>query len=229
MNRGETMTVGERSGESGRLRRLDVQRLPAYRERLFRAAYALCGSREDAEDLVQETYACVLKRTRFVRRRDDLAYLTQVLRNTWINMYRARSRRPQTVQLDESIDFVIDPAADPGLTLVEVGTVYTAIHELSPALKEALIAVDVIGLSYKQAAHALDVAEGTIMSRLYRGREQVAQRLEGSPADAPSRDGSKPTGALADAPSRDGSKPTGESASKRRLAGSAATGDATSE
>lgn len=223
MNLGEAMTVGTGSGGPGRLRRLDVQKLPAYRDRLFRAAYALCGSREDAEDLVQETYACVLKRTRFVRRQDDLAYLTQVLRNTWINMYRARSRRPQTVQLDESIDFVIDPAADPGLTLVEVRTVYSAIQELSPALKEALIAVDVIGLSYKQAAHALDVAEGTIMSRLYRAREQVAQRLEGSPTDASSRDGSQPTVA----PSRDGSGPGGDSASRRRLAGSTAPGDAT--
>lgn len=165
--------------ETGRLRRLDVSQLPAYRDRLYRAAYALCGSREDAEDLVQETYASVLKRTRFVRRHDDLAYLTQVLRNTWVSTYRTKARRPQTVPFDESVDFVIDPGADPALSLVELRTIYAAIHELSPVLRDTLIAVDVIGLSYRQAAIALDTAEGTIMSRLYRARDQVAQRLEG--------------------------------------------------
>jgi RNA polymerase sigma-70 factor (ECF subfamily) len=59
--------------------------------------------------------------------------------------------------------------------------IYAAIHELSPVLRDTVIAVDVIGLSYRQAALALDTAEGTIMSRLYRAREQVAQRLEGAP------------------------------------------------
>lgn len=167
------------STKAGRLRRLDVTQLPAYRDRLYRAAYALCGSPEDAEDLVQETYASVLKRTRFVRRQDDLAYLTQVLRHTWINMYRSRTRRPQTVPFDDSVDFVVDPGADPALSLVELRAIYAAIHELSPVLRDTLVAVDVIGLSYRQAAVALDTAEGTIMSRLYRARDQVAQQLEG--------------------------------------------------
>jgi RNA polymerase sigma-70 factor, ECF subfamily len=174
------VSANERAAERLRLRRLDVQRLPEYRDRLFRAACALCGSREDAEDLVQETYASVLKRPRFVRRQDDLAYLTQVLRNTWINLHRNRVRRPQTVPFDESIDFVIDLDADPGVSIVEQRAIYQAIHELSPVLRDTLIAVDVVGLSYKQAARVLDTPQGTIMSRLYRARDQVAARLEGS-------------------------------------------------
>jgi RNA polymerase sigma-70 factor (ECF subfamily) len=190
------MTANERSGGSGAFRRLDVQRLPEYRDRLYRAAYALCGSRDDAEDLVQETYAAVLKRTRFVRLQDDLAYLTRVLRNTWINMHRTRERRPKTVPFDESIDFVIDADADPGVSLVELRTIYAAIHELSPVLRDTLIAVDVIGLSYKQAARALGTPEGTIMSRLYRGREQLALRLEASvdrsSSSSPSEGGLRP-------------------------------------
>src|SRR5690242_7671890 len=80
----------------GALRPLDVQRLPDHRERLFRAAYALCRSREDAEDLVQDTFVRVLRRPRFLRRDDDLGYLLRVLRNTWINSYKARLRRPKT-------------------------------------------------------------------------------------------------------------------------------------
>lgn len=169
----------EAAAKAPRLRRLDTARLPEYRDRLYRAAYALCGSREDAEDLVQETYASVLKRTRFVRRQDDLAYLTQVLRNTWIDSRRNRARRPQTVPFDESVDFAMDHGADPGVAALEIRAVYAAIHDLSEVLRDAIIAVDILGLSYKQAALALGTAEGTIMSRLYRGRDQVARALEG--------------------------------------------------
>jgi RNA polymerase sigma-70 factor (ECF subfamily) len=171
-------------------RQLDVQRLPDHRDRLFRAAYAMCGRREDAEDLVQDTYLRVLKQPRFLRRDDDLGYLLRVLRNTWINTYKARARRPATVQFDESTDFVVDPSADPWVTVGEVRTVFAAVYQLSDPLRETLVAVDVVGLSYRQAARALDVPQGTIMSRLYRARNQVAERLEqetGAPGSQPRR------------------------------------------
>ena len=87
----------------------------------------------------------MLKRTRFVRRREDLAYLTQVLRHAWINMYRTGARRPKTVAFDEPIDFVVDPGGDPSVSVVELRTIYAAIHELSPVLRDTLLAVDVIG------------------------------------------------------------------------------------
>src|SRR6187549_992258 len=83
-------------------RRLDPARLGDHIDRLFRAAWALSGSREDAEDLVQDTYERVLRRPRFVRREDDLAYLYRTLRHTYFNMRRTASRRPQVVaQLDD--------------------------------------------------------------------------------------------------------------------------------
>ena len=74
--------------EAGIARRLDPDTLGADVERLYRAAYGLCGSRQDAEDLVQHTYERVLRRPRFVRRDDDLAYLLRVLRNTWVSSRR---------------------------------------------------------------------------------------------------------------------------------------------
>jgi RNA polymerase sigma-70 factor (ECF subfamily) len=160
------------------LRQLDFDRLPDHRDRLFRAAYAMCGSRENAEDLVQETYVRVLQRPRFLRRDDDLGYLLRVLRNTWINSYKERQRRPKTVEFDESVDFVVDPDADPSVSVADVQTLYAAVHELSPPLRDTLIAVDVLGLSYKQAAQALHVRQGTIMSRLFRARNTMAERLE---------------------------------------------------
>src|SRR5215217_5942232 len=77
------------------LRTLDPEALGDHVDLLFRAAWALCGSREDAEDLVQETYARVLARPRLLRNRDDAGYLMRVMRNTFIAKRRAIARRPQ--------------------------------------------------------------------------------------------------------------------------------------
>ena len=74
-------------------RTLDPARLGDHLDRLYRAAWALSGSREDAEDLVQETYARVLARPRVLRREDDLGYLLRALRNTFLNQRRTESRR----------------------------------------------------------------------------------------------------------------------------------------
>ena len=84
---------------------LDPERLGDHLDRLYRAAWALCGSREDAEDLVQETYARVLARPRLLRNDDDLGYLLRTLRNTFLNQKRTESapaaaRRRCPTQLD---------------------------------------------------------------------------------------------------------------------------------
>ena len=60
------------------MRTLDPQSLPQHVDRLYRAAWGLCGSREDAEDLVQETFARVLSRPRVLHGQDDLYYLMRV-------------------------------------------------------------------------------------------------------------------------------------------------------
>ena len=70
------------------MRTLDPQSLPQHVDRLYRAAWALCGSREDAEDLVQETFARVLARPRVLRGDDELDYLMRVLRNTFLTTRR---------------------------------------------------------------------------------------------------------------------------------------------
>src|SRR5690242_21016891 len=99
-------------------RRLDERRLGEHLDRLYRAAWALCGSREDAEDLVQETYARVLAKPRFLRSEDDLGYLLRTLRNTFLNQKRTEGRRLRTAPLPEEIDVVADPhATDPAAAL----------------------------------------------------------------------------------------------------------------
>ena len=69
---------------------------------------------------------------------------------------------------------------DEGARMAEVKLAYAAIGELSEPLRETLVAVDIVGLSYKEAARALGTRKGTIMSRLFRARERVVAALEES-------------------------------------------------
>ena len=164
-------------------RQLDPARLGDHIDRLYRAAWALCGSREDAEDLVQETYARVLARPRIVRGDDDIGYLVRVLRNTFVSQRRAAARRPvKATPPPEELE-VADPA--PGLqpeAAVEAREVYAAIAALPDEFRDTLVAVDVAGLSYAEAARALRVREGTVTSRLYRARARVVRQLQGATA-----------------------------------------------
>ena len=163
-------------------RTLDPARLGDHLDRLYRAAWALCGSREDAEDLVQETYARLLSKPRFLRNEDDLGYLLRALRNTFLNLKRTESRRPRTDPLPEQLDVVTDPRAVQPEAAFEAAELYAAIAALPEDYRDVLVAVDVTGLSYKEAARALHIREGTVMSRLYRARQQVVRRLEGGSA-----------------------------------------------
>ena len=161
-------------------RELDPARLGDHVDRLYRAAWALTGSREDAEDLVQDTYVRVLARPRFLRRADDLGYLLRVLRNTFLNEQRTRSRRPRTSSLPEGADFVEERRATQPERALEARELYEAIAALPDEFRDVLVAVDVAGLSYREAADALGTREGTVMSRLYRARQRIVRRIEGT-------------------------------------------------
>jgi RNA polymerase sigma-70 factor, ECF subfamily len=155
-------------------RRLDPESLGSHIDRLYRAAYGLCGSRPDAEDLVQDTYERVLRRPRFLRHDQDLAYLLKVLRNTWISS--RRSARAAVIPAGDTIEDIEAPD-DPIDQSLASAAVYAALQDLSQPLRETVVAVDVAGLSYREAARALRTKEGTVMSRLHRGRQQIAAQL----------------------------------------------------
>ena len=157
---------------------LDPSSLGDHIDRLFRAAWALSGSRADAEDLVQETFALVLAKPRRVRNDNDLGYLLGVLRNTFISSRRAAARRLRPEALAEGFEPVDpSPSTRPDLA-VEAREVFTAIAALSEPFRDALVAVDVAGLSYAEAAELLGAKEATITSRLFRARAQVARGME---------------------------------------------------
>jgi RNA polymerase sigma-70 factor, ECF subfamily len=152
-------------------RALDPNRLSGYIDPLYRAAWALCGSRHDAEDLVQETFAQVLQRPRWIRNHNEIGYLMRALRNTYASRYRTASARAVTCELFED-DAVTDDGG--GFTAREV---MEAIASAPPHYRDAVIAVDLVGLSYREAAKSLRTRESTITTRLHRGRQHVASVL----------------------------------------------------
>ena len=160
-------------------RTLDPETLGDHLDGLFRAAWALCGSREDAEDLVQETYERVLRRPRFMRREDDLGYLYRSLRHTYLNARRTASRRPQVAaQLEDLALASPRPDLQPEAA-AETNLVFELVAALPRPMREVLVAVDILGLSYAEAGKALGVHENTIPSRLARARLKVAEALQG--------------------------------------------------
>jgi RNA polymerase sigma-70 factor, ECF subfamily len=203
--------------------RLDPQSLPQHVDRLYRAAWALCGSPHDAEDLVQETFARVLARPRHLHGQDELAYLMRVLRNTFLTQRRTASRRPQGahVTLDD-IDAPDPRTGERPEQVLQARQVFGAIAALPDNYRLALVAVDVVGLSYREAAKALGTREATIATRVFRGRERVAQELSEEPSAEPAQEvsgarrraasGAQPS-AASDAPRRSASRPPPREAS----------------
>ncbi len=175
-------TVAASATAGAQARRLDPNHLGDHIDRLYRAAWALCGSREDAEDLVQETYARVLQKPRMIRSDEDLGYLLRVLRNTYFSRLRAAARRPRPEHLPEELDRVEDRSAKGPEAALDASELYARIAELPDPFREALVAIDVVGLSYREAARALRVREATITTRLYRARQRLAAALGAQPA-----------------------------------------------
>lgn len=136
------------------------------------------GSPATAEDLVQETYARVLAKPRLLRNDDDLGYLLRVLRNTFVSRIRAERRRPATVPMPEHLEPADRMTGARPEDAALAREVFAHIAALPDVFRDALVAVDVVGLSYAEAARALGTREATITSRLYRARAQVARGME---------------------------------------------------
>jgi RNA polymerase sigma-70 factor (ECF subfamily) len=158
-------------------RELDPASLGDHVDRLYRAAWSLTGSREDAEDLVQETFARILQKPRLLRSEDDIGYLLRVLRNTFFSQRRAAARRPQVTGTADQLDLIPDETTGQPEAAIDTAELYRAVSELPADFRDALVAIDVVGMSYREAARALRVREATITTRLHRARQRVARTL----------------------------------------------------
>jgi RNA polymerase sigma-70 factor (ECF subfamily) len=156
--------------------RLDPEALSGYIDQLYRAAWALCGSRHDAEDLVQETFVNVLKRPRLLRDHNELGYLLRALRNTYASRYRSAARRPGERSLTE-YDAAVHPDGE-----FRSREIMEAIADVPAPYRDTVIAIDLVGLSYREAARSLRTRESTITTRLHRGRQHIARALLGTTA-----------------------------------------------
>jgi RNA polymerase sigma-70 factor (ECF subfamily) len=153
-----------------------------YRRRVFHVSYKFTGRLADAEDLTQEIFLKVFKSLdKFNRDADFSTWLSSVARNYCIDRYRAR-RREREVVVDDLLAFDLAPAAsgNPHRALEEsdrAAFLREGIRELPSKLREAVLARDLQGLSYQEMVIALDCPEGTVKSRINRGREELKRIL----------------------------------------------------
>lgn len=145
--------------------------------RLRRYAYALTGSLDEGDDLVQS--ACERALTKGSKRGNAPLdrWVMRVTRNLWVDGHRARARRAETALDADAPGFGFDGerALNAATTLAQVRGL---VAELPPEQRDVLALVAVEGYSYREAAEALDVPMGTVMSRLARARATLADRLE---------------------------------------------------
>jgi RNA polymerase sigma-70 factor (ECF subfamily) len=162
------------SCSSPHLRLLDPHAAADHLDRIHRLAWSLSGSAHLADELTQETYVRVLARPRRLRGDSDIHYLTRTLRNVLRDHWRAERRGPGVVG-GEVLEYQPAPrgVANPEASAM-AREVFAAVAGLPEALRDVIAYVDVAGLSYAEAAAALEIPVGTVMSRLHRARSRVA-------------------------------------------------------
>ena len=157
-------------------------------DQVYRVARRLVGSREEAEDLVQETYARAFRSWRsFTPGTNMRAWLLRILTNLNVDRGRRIQRTPQTQPLEESDYFLANKlasaAGEEALDQEQVverlsqDSIVNALSEIQPQFREVVVLVDIGDFTYADAAQILDVPIGTVMSRLHRGRRALKQRL----------------------------------------------------
>jgi RNA polymerase sigma-70 factor (ECF subfamily) len=184
-----TGATDARAHDPERQERLEAEAL-TYLDPLYRTALRLSRNPQDAEDLVQETYLNAFRALdRFEEGTNLRAWLFRILNNAFISQYRRRKRRPSS-SLDEVSDFYLydhlvagntaPPQENPErevLSRIGDEAVLQALEELPVEFRQVELLADVEGFSYREIADILGIPIGTVMSRLYRGRRRLQQRL----------------------------------------------------
>jgi RNA polymerase sigma factor (sigma-70 family) len=154
-----------------------------YRRKIFHIAYKFTGRHGDAEDLTQEILLKVFKSLdKFNRDADFSTWLSSVARNYCIDYYRA-SKREKEVLVEDLVAFdlaVATSGSNPQRVLEDRDRrsfLRRGLDGLPEKLREAVILRDLHGLSYQEMADRLHLPEGTVKSRINRGREELSRLL----------------------------------------------------
>ena len=160
----------------------------ALSDQVYRVARHLAGSREEAEDLVQETYARAFRSWRqFTPGTNLRAWLLRILTNLNIDRGRRQQRAPQMQPLEANDYFLYDKLAASGdgdvsdeervVGRLSQDDIVSALSAVPHDFRDVLVLVDLGDFSYADAAQILDIPVGTVMSRLHRGRRILKSQL----------------------------------------------------
>jgi RNA polymerase sigma-70 factor (ECF subfamily) len=157
-------------------------------DQVYRVARRLVGSREEAEDLVQETYARAFRSWQsFTPGTNMRAWLLRILTNLNLDRGRRIQRTPDLQPLEESDYYLANKLASAGgeeileqdqvVARLSQNSVVDALSDIPPNFRDVVVLVDIGDFSYADAAQILDIPIGTVMSRLHRGRRALKQRM----------------------------------------------------
>jgi len=156
-------------------------------DQVYRVARHLSGSREDAEELVQETYARAFRSWRSYTPGTNLrAWLLRILTNLNIDRGRRSQRTPQTTPLEANDYYLYDklaendgavPDEDRVVERLSQDDIVSALSTVPHDFRDVIVLVDIGDFSYQDAAQILDIPIGTVMSRLHRGRRILKREL----------------------------------------------------
>ncbi len=159
----------------------------ALADQVYRVARRLVGSREEAEDLVQEAYARAFRSWRSYTPGTNLrAWLLRILTNLNIDRGRKLQRTPDTQSLEAGDYFLVDKLEESGGPIREEervderlsqDSIVSALSAVPHDFRDVLVLVDIGDFSYAEAAQILDIPIGTVMSRLHRGRRILKSKL----------------------------------------------------
>jgi RNA polymerase sigma-70 factor (ECF subfamily) len=157
-------------------------------DQVYRVARRLVGSREEAEDLVQETYARAFRSWRSYTQGTNMrAWLLRILTNLNVDRGRRIQRTPQSQPLEEGDYYLANKlastAGEEALEQEQVvermsqDSIVKALADIQPQFRDVVVLVDIGDFTYADAAQILDIPMGTVMSRLHRGRRALKQKL----------------------------------------------------
>jgi RNA polymerase sigma-70 factor (ECF subfamily) len=156
-------------------------------DQVYRVARRFVGTREEAEELVQETYARAFRSWRSFTPGTNLrAWLLRILTNLNIDRGRRKQRTPDMQPLEEGDYFLYNRLADTAdgnadeervLQRLSQDDVVNALSAVPHDFRDVIVLVDIGDFTYQDAAQILDIPIGTVMSRLHRGRRVLKREL----------------------------------------------------